>query len=60
MIHVLTFLVCLSGQCHLVELPAPSPLVCMMTAQQSMAAWLAQHPGYERRGGWKCLGGQRA
>ena len=57
----LVFLACLitSDHCQVVERPWPGPsFACTLHGQQEIARWLAEQPGWELRGGYKCVLGQ--
>lgn len=51
---VLLVTVCFSGSCHDVRLPfSVSMETCQSVAQESIAGWVVEHPGYTVTK-WRC------
>jgi hypothetical protein len=52
----LVFFACLTTSCQTIRLQwEGSPFECMLLGQQQIVSWLAERPGYERRGRYSCV-----
>lgn len=58
---VLAFVACLGTSCRTVEIPWEGSLMtCSLFAQQQMAAWEAEHPGWVHGPKYRCTAEREA